>query len=104
MEPGSVAMVAGGGVDLNSLFGKFFESAPMAAVLFAILILFARWVKKQIEYEREDKARCFDMHDALRTCIDNNTKSTDDLAEAFKDLKAPLQASLRKAAGPPGAA
>lgn len=84
-------------MDLNALVAKLFEQSATAAVLLVGLLFFARWVRKQIqderkdkEREREDKNRCFDLHDALRTCIENNTRSVDNQSRLIEELRSDL--------------
>jgi len=85
---------------------KFIDQSPSLAMVVIVTVVFARyavaWVKEQIAHEREntqaereDKNKCFEMHDALRECIANNTDATKSLSrateantEAIKELRA----------------
>lgn len=87
---------AGVSINLGALFNKLVEQSVTAAVLFIVLILFARWVKKQIEYEREDKTRCYDMHEKLQTSLDNNTRSTNANCQATNRLVDVLEGRMPK--------
>jgi len=90
---------------LEKYLDKFIEQSPSMAMVFIVVWVFTRyavaWVKEQIAHEREntqaervDKNKCFEMHEALRECIANNTEATKAICrateantEAIKELR-----------------
>lgn len=73
-------------MDLNILVQKILEQSVTAAVLFVVLMLFAKWCKWQILNERADKDRCFDLHESMRDCVNTQSQAIKDQCSATQDL------------------
>jgi len=86
-------------MSIESILQRLMEQSITAAMMFIGFIFFAKWVKDQLaaqresneeirqilldelESKRDDSRRCFDLHESLRTTINNNT-------DALRELKA----------------